>query len=143
MATNSIATVKRALRKGFAKRGEDVVVWVNKSDYKDFIRMYIVSDFFRNMSEKERLGEIFSILESYGAKAMVRKISLCIAMTKKEYEAEFGGDTWVDDLGNVQPIPKPRESMRRVFKLMRAIDPAYRESTVRRPRLPRLAGAHR
>ncbi len=142
MVTNSITSVKRALRKGFAKRGEDVVVWANMSDYKDFIRMYVVSDYFRNMPEKERLGEIFSILESNGARAMVRKISLCIAMTKEEYDAEFGGDTWLDDLGESHPISKPPERLRGIAKLLSQV--GYKEKATTRPRLRshRLARAH-
>lgn len=116
MAANSIETVERALRKGFAKRGEGVVVWADKSDYKDFVRMYVVSDYFGDMSEKERLGEVFSILESNGAKAAISKISLCIAMTKKEYDAEFGEDIWLGDLGKVYRQTKPRPRLHRLVK---------------------------
>lgn len=141
MATNSIETVKRALGKGFAKRGEKVVVWIDKSDYKDFIRMYVVSDYFRKMSEKERLGEIFSILESYGARAMVRKISLCIAMTTEEYDAEFGEDTWLDDLDKVHRVSKPRERLRRVSNFLFGIQ-KEKANTKPRPRLHSLARAH-
>ena len=116
LATNSIKTVERALRKGLAERGESVVVWANKSDYRDFIRIYVVSDYFRNMSEKERLGEVFSILESFGAKAMIRKISLCIAMTKEEYDAEFGEDVWLGDLSKVYRAQKPRPRLHRLAR---------------------------
>ena len=114
MAGNSITTVSRALETGFAKRGEKVVVWADKSDYKDFIRMYVVSDFFRDMSDKERLGEIYSMLESCGARDVIRKISLCIAMTKREYDEEFGGDAWLGDLSKVYRGTKPRPSLRRL-----------------------------
>jgi len=116
LATNSIETVERALRAGFAKRGEKVVVWANKSDYRDFIRMYVVSDYFRDMSEKERLGEIYSILKSYGAKALIRKISLCIAMTKGEYDTEFGEGVWLGDLSGVYRDTKPRPKLHRLTK---------------------------
>jgi len=119
-----------------------VVVWANKSDYKDFIRMYVVSDYFKNMSEKERLGGIFSMLDASGAKGLVRKISLCIAMTTDEYEAEFGGDTWVDDIGDFHPMSKPPERLRRISKFRSPL-PGYKERAVQRRRPQRLAGAHR
>ncbi len=73
MATDAIKRVSNALEAGLAEKGEKVVVWADKSDYKDFIRMYVVSDYFKGMSEKERLGEIYSILESRGAKSLIRK----------------------------------------------------------------------
>jgi len=104
------------LEAGFAKRGEKVVVWADKSDYKDFIRMYVVSDYFRGMSEKERLGEIYSMLESYGAKTAIRKISLCIAMTEGEYDAEFGEGVWLANLGDVYRETKPRPRLNRLTR---------------------------
>jgi hypothetical protein len=119
-----------------------VVVWANKSDYKDFIRMYIVSDYFKNMSEKERLGGIFSMLDSSGAKGLVRKISLCIAMTNDEYEAEFGGDAWVDCIGDTHPVSKPPKQLRRISKFLSSL-PGYKERVVQRRRPQRLAGVHR
>ena len=114
LATNSISVVERALRTGFAGLGKKVIVWAYKSDYKDFIRMYVVSDYFRGMSEKDRLGEIFSILESQGAKALIPKISLCIAMTKQEYNAEL--DDWLDDPRKIHPGIKPRTQQRRLAR---------------------------
>ena len=116
MATKSITAVNRALETGFAKKGEKVVVWADKSDYKDFIRMYVVSDFFRDMSDKERLGEIYSMLESYGAKDLIGKISLCIAMTKREYDEEFGGDAWLGVLSKVYRGMKPRARLSRLAR---------------------------
>jgi hypothetical protein len=58
------------------------------------------------------------MLESHGAKAVIRKISLCIAMTEREYDAEFGEGVWLGALSEVYRGTKPR------------------------PRLHRLAGAH-
>jgi hypothetical protein len=121
LATDSIEIVKRALERGLAEKGEKAVVWADKSDYKDFIRMYVISDYFKGLSEKERLGEIYGILESHGAKGLIGKISLCIGMTKREFDKEFGG-----------PVEK-------VF--LGALDQVYR-GTKPRPRLRRLAGAH-
>jgi hypothetical protein len=117
IATNSIKAVNRALEKGFAEKGEEVVVWADKSDYKDFIRMYVVSDYFRGRSEKERLGAIFSMLESYGAKGSISKISLCIAMTKREYDKEFGEDVWLGVIGKVYRGMKPRPRLRRLARV--------------------------
>ena len=73
MAADAIKTLNTALEAGFAEKGEKVVVWADKSDYKDFIRMYVVSDHFKDMSEKARLGEIYSVLESFGAKSLIRE----------------------------------------------------------------------
>jgi len=66
-----------------------------RSDYKDFIRLYVISDYFRGLNQKERLAEIFYALESFGAEKAVLKLSLCIAMTKREYKREFGGSLWI------------------------------------------------
>jgi len=99
LATSSIDidTIDRALREGFAGKDKRLGVFFFKSDYKDFVRMYVISDYFRDMSEKERLAEILSALESHGANAQKHKISLCIPLTKEEYEADFGGDDWIGD----------------------------------------------
>jgi len=118
LAAGAIKTLTEALESGIAEKGEKVVVWADKSDYKDFIRMYVVSDYFRGMSEKNRLGEIYSILEAAGAKSLIKKISLCIAMTKREYTEEFGDGVWLG-----------------------VLDKVYRGMT-QRPKLRRLAGAH-
>ena len=116
MAADAIKTVTSALQKGLAERGEKAVVWADKSGYKDFIRMYVVSEFFDGMHEKERLGEIYSILEAHGAKDLIGKMSLCIAMTKREYEEEFGGDVWLGDIGKVYRGTKSRPRVRRLAK---------------------------
>jgi hypothetical protein len=118
MAKNGTRTVERALEKGFASKGAKVVLFTEKSDYKDFIRMFVISDYFRRKTKKERLGEIFVMLEENGAKDAIAKISLCIAMTQGEYEREFGKGTWLGRLGNV-----------------------YHEIK-RKPRVPRLSAIH-
>lgn len=87
--------MKNALNAAFAETDNDVAVWADKSDYKDFIRMYVVSDYFKRLPEKERLARIYSMLESHGAKSLIRKISLCIAMTESEYERDFGAGLWL------------------------------------------------
>ncbi|MGB8888245.1 MAG: hypothetical protein WCC87_16060 [Candidatus Korobacteraceae bacterium] len=114
MATDAIENVSRALESGISEKGHRVVVWADKSDYKDFIRMYVVSDYFKGMSEKERLDEIYSILESRGAKSLIKKISLCIAMTKREYEVEFGEGVWLGVLDKVYRGMNPRPKLRRL-----------------------------
>ncbi len=114
MATDAIKRVNNALEAGLAEKGEKVVVWADKSDYKDFFRMYVVSDYFKGMSEKERLGEIYSILESRGAKSLIRKISLCIAMTKREYNQEFGEGVWLGVLDKVYRGMNSRPRLRRL-----------------------------
>jgi hypothetical protein len=116
LAADAIKTLIAALEAGFAEKGEKVVVWADKSDYKDFIRMYVVSDYFKDMSEKARLGEIYSALESFGAKSLIGKISLCIAMTKREYDQEFGGDVWLGVLDKVYRGMKSRPRVRRLAK---------------------------
>jgi hypothetical protein len=95
MAKDTIRIVRNALEKGFASKGAKVILFSEKSDYKDFIRMFVISDFFRRKSNKERLGEVFSMLEENGAKDAVAKISLCVVMTNREYEREFGKYTWL------------------------------------------------
>lgn len=91
-------------------------MWVNESDYKGFIRMYVVSDYFRGMSDKERLDSIYSILESSGAEEYVKKISLCIAMTAREYKKEFGNGVWLGRLDAVYRDTKPRPRLRRLSR---------------------------
>ena len=114
MATDAIKTVTSALETAFAEKGKDVEVWADKSDYKDFIRMYVVSDYFRGMPQKERLAEIYSMLESHGAKNLIRKISLCIGMTKREYKLEFGDGVWLGVLDKVYRGMNPRPKLRRL-----------------------------
>ena len=89
MAKDAIKIVEGALEIGFRSKGARVWILAEKSDYKDFIRMFVISDFFRRKREKDRLGEIFSMLEQNGAKEAIAKISLCVAMTKREYDKEF------------------------------------------------------
>ena len=90
VAKDTIGVVEKALKKGFGAKGATVRFFTEKSDYKDFIRMYVISNFFRGKSNKDRLGVIFSMLEEFGAKDSIAKISLCVAMTEREYEREFG-----------------------------------------------------
>jgi hypothetical protein len=90
MAGDGIKIVKEALEKGFASRRAKVFSFAEKSDYKNFIRLFVISDFFRRKSEKERLGEVLSMLEENGAKSLMTRISLCVVMTEREYEREFG-----------------------------------------------------
>ncbi len=110
MAKDGSKVVEKALERGFASKGAKVVFFTEKSDYKDFIRMFVISDFFRNKTDKERLGEVFSILEENGATDAIAKISLCVAMTKREYEREFGKHTWLGRVGEVyhEMKQKPR-----------------------------------
>jgi hypothetical protein len=90
LAKNGIKLVEQALETGFRSRSAKAWILAEKSDYKDFIRMYVVSDFFRRKRMKDRLGEIFSMLEDNGAKDVMAKISLCVPLTKREYDKEFG-----------------------------------------------------
>jgi hypothetical protein len=90
MARDGIKIVERALESGFRSKGAKVWVFAENSDYKDFIRMFVISDYFRRKREKDRLGEILSILEDNGAKEVLPRISLCVAMTKREYDKEYG-----------------------------------------------------
>ena len=116
MAANTIERVRRALAEAFESEKAKVEVWIEKSDYRDFIRMYVVSDYFRGISEKERLGEIYSMLEAKGIGDSIKKISLCIAMTKEEYDEEFGAGTWIGKVGEVWRETKPRPRLRRLAK---------------------------
>ncbi len=110
-AAELVKIVSRALGSGIANNGEDAVVWAYRSDYKDFIRVYVISDYFKGMSEKARLGEIYSILERRGAGSLIRKISLCVAWTKREYDEAgvfFSFDP--DRYRGMKSRPKPRRS---------------------------------
>jgi len=90
LAKNGIKLVEQALETGFRSRSARAWVLAEKSDYKDFIRIYVVSDFFRRKRMKDRLGEVFSMLEDNGAKDIMVKISLCVPLTKRESDKEFG-----------------------------------------------------
>lgn len=109
-----IKAVGDALEKGFASKGARVYFVTEKSDYKDFIRMFVVSDFFRNKTDKERLGDVFSILEENGARNAISKISLCVAMTRREYDREFGKYTW---LGCVRDVYRDMKRKPRISRL--------------------------
>ena len=115
MAKNGIKIVEKALEKGFASKGD--FFFTEKSDYKDFIRMFVISDSFRRKTNKERLGEIFSVLEENGAKDAIAKISLCLAMTNREYEREFGKDTWLGRLGDVYHEMKRKPRLARLSRV--------------------------
>ncbi len=117
MAKNGIKYVEEALKKGFASKGAKGFFFTEKSDYKDFIRMFVISDLFRRKTEKERLGEIFDMLEENGAKDAIAKISLCIAMTRSEYEREFGKDTWFGRLGDVYHETKRKPTVQRLSSI--------------------------
>ena len=95
MAKNGIKVVEKALEKGFNAKGAVARFFTEKSDYKDFVRMYVISDFFRGRNNKERLGEIFDVMKDFGAKDMIAKMSLCVAMTEREYVREFGRGTFL------------------------------------------------
>ena len=90
VARDTIKIIEKALKKGFGVKSAAVRFFTEKSDYKDFVRMYVISDFFRGKSNKERLGEIYEVMKQFGAKDMIEKVSLCVAMTEREYEREFG-----------------------------------------------------
>jgi hypothetical protein len=116
-----VKAVENALRKGFNAKGATVRFFTEKSDYKDFIRMYVISDFFRGRTNKDRLGEVFSILEGFGAKDTIAKISLCVAMTEREYEREFGRDVFLGvDLHKTYRAMKSRQAHRSPRVLSRA-----------------------
>ncbi len=117
MAKDGIKVVEKALEKGFASKGAKVYFFTEKSDYKDFIRMFVISDFFRSKSDKERLGEIFSILEENGAKDAIAKISLCVAMTNREYNREFGKYTWLGRVGDVYHDMKRKPRVSRLSRI--------------------------
>ena len=90
MAKDAIKLTEQALEIGFRSRSAKVWILAKKSDYKDYIRMYVVSDYFRRKRMKDRLGEVYSMLEDNGAKDVMGRISLCVPLTKREYYKEFG-----------------------------------------------------
>lgn len=92
MARDAIKIIETALEKGFDAKRAEVYVAAEKSDYKDFIRMFVVSDYFRGMTDKRRLDEVYSMLESSAAGSLIEKISLCVTMTRKEYLELFEGE---------------------------------------------------
>lgn len=114
MAKDEIKIVEKALERGFASKGAKAFFFTEESDYKGFIRMFVISDFFRSKTDKERLGEIFSMLEEKGAKDAIAKISLCVAMTNREYDREFGKDTWLGRLGDVYHDMKRKPRLARL-----------------------------
>ena len=119
MVRNGIKIVENALKKGFDSKGANVSLFAEESDYKDFIRMFVISDFFRRKTNKERLGEIFSMLEENGAKEAIAKISLCVAMTNREYDREFGKYTWLGRVGDVYHEMKRKPRVARLSRVHR------------------------
>jgi hypothetical protein len=118
MARDGIKIVKEALEKGFASKGAKVFSFAEKSDYKNFIRLFVISDFFRGKSEKERLGEVLSTLEEYGARSVMTRISLCVVMTNREYEREFGRGVFLGvDLHKTARTMKSRPKLHRLTQL--------------------------
>jgi hypothetical protein len=117
VAKDGIKIVEEALKKGFASKGAKVFFFTEESDYKDFIRIFVISDFFRGKTDKERLGEIFSVLEENGAKDAIAKISLCVAMTNSEYNREFGKHTWLGRLGDVYHEMKRKPRVARLSRV--------------------------
>jgi len=117
LAATKIGRVKEALTRGFRAKGAEVEVWANKSDYKDFIRMYVVSDYFKGISDKERADTIYSVLEASAARDSVKKISLCIGMTRREYERDFGAGTWIRMPGETRRAIKSRPRTQRLAKV--------------------------
>ena len=119
MAIDGIKIIEKALEKGFSSKGAKLFYFrAEKSDYKNFIRMFVISDFFRRKSEKERLGEVLSMLEEYGAKNLMKRISLCVVMTKREYEREFGRGVFLGiDLHKTARTMKSRPKLHRVTQV--------------------------
>ena len=119
MAADTITVVREGLAKAFKKKGAKARVFAERSDYKDFVRLYVISDYFRRKSEKERLGEIFSMLESAGAKDALGKISLCVTMTNREYEREFGRGVWLGEgaLGGIHRGVKSKPGLPRPARI--------------------------
>jgi hypothetical protein len=118
MARDGIKIVKDALENGFASKRAKFFSFAEKSDYKNFIRLFVISDFFRGKSEKERLGEVLSMLENYGAKSVRERISLCVVMTKREYERELGRGTWlVSDFRKTARTMKSRPKLHRLTQV--------------------------
>jgi hypothetical protein len=96
-----IKIVEKALKRGFASKGASADIFTEKSDYKDFVRLLVISDFFRGKSTKMRLHGVFSMLEENGAEAAIIKISLCVAMTRPEYKRGFGNYVWLGRAASV------------------------------------------
>jgi hypothetical protein len=118
MARDGIKIVKEALEKGFASKGAKVFSFAEKSDYKNFIRLFVISDFFRGKSEKERLGEVLSTLEECGARSVMTRISLCVVMTNREYEREFGRGVFLGvDLHKTARTMKSRPKLHRLTQV--------------------------
>jgi hypothetical protein len=115
VARDAIKIVKEALEKGFASKRVKVFSFAEKSDYKNFIRLFVISDFFRRKTEKERLGAVLSMLEDNGARTVIAKISLCVVMTKREYEREFGRGVFLGvDLHKTARAMKARPKLHRL-----------------------------
>jgi hypothetical protein len=118
MAADGIKIVKEALAKGFAAKRVKVFAFAEKSGYKNFIRLFVISDFFRRKSEKERLGEVLSMLEENGARNMVTRLSLCVVMTTREYEREFGRGVFLGvDLHKTALTMKSRPKVHRLTQV--------------------------
>ena len=122
MAKDGIKIVEKALEKGFSFKGAKLFYFrTEKSDYKNFIRMFVISDFFRGKNEKERLGEVLSMLEENGAKDVMTRISLCVVMTKREYEREFGRGVFLGvDLPKTARTMKSRPKLHRLTQIRAA-----------------------
>jgi hypothetical protein len=118
MARDGIKIVKEALAKGFASKRANAFSFAEKSDYKNFIRLFVISDSFRGKSEKERLGEVLSMLEENGARNVMTRISLCVVMTKREYEREFGRGVFLGvDLHKTARTMKSRPKLHRLTQV--------------------------
>ena len=119
MAKDGVKIVELALEKGFSSKGAKLFYFrAEKSDYKNFIRMFVISDFFRGKREKERLGEVLSMLEENGAKDVMTRISLCVVMTKREYEREFGRGVFLGvDLHKTARTMKLRPKLHRLTQV--------------------------
>jgi len=121
MAADGIKIVKEALEKGFASKRAKMFSFAEKSGYKNFIRLFVISDFFRGKNEKERLGEVLSMLEENGARGMVTKLSLCVVMTAREYEREFGRGVFLGvDLHKTARARKSRPKVHRLTQVRAA-----------------------
>jgi hypothetical protein len=118
MARDGIKIVKEALEKGFASKRAKFFSFTEKSDYKNFIRLFVISDFFRRKSEKERLGEVLSMLEENGARSVMTRLSLCVVMTTREYEREFGRGVFLGvDLHKTARTMKSRPKLHRLTQV--------------------------
>ena len=118
MARDGIKILKEALEKGFASKRAKFFSFAEKSDYKNFIRLFVISDFFRRKSEKERLGEVLSMLEENGARSIMTRLSLCVVMTTREYEREFGRGAFLGvDLHKTARTIKSRPKLHRLTQV--------------------------